>query len=155
MECACPEPVFLTDSLLGPVVDATTVNFQWWAKACRQTVGGCYVKAFSGNKGQLKHTVNGLSKRFKRMAEVYRVFASDWEHLHDFSDEMLIELFNAESFGADVSPKNGFACGKKWLNVNVAMWKDDIALGLFRASELYADPKYPAWWLDQLFQKNK
>lgn len=108
-----------------------------------------------GNKGQLKHTINGVSKRFKRMAEVYRIFATDWAHLHDFSDEMLIELFNAESFGSEVSPKNGFACGKKWLNVNVAMWKEDIALGLFRASELYADPKYPTWWLDQLFHKNK
>jgi hypothetical protein len=94
-----------------------------------------------------------VSKRFKRMAEVYRIFSTDWAHLHDFSDEMLIELFNAESFGAEVSPKNGFACGKKWLNVNVAMWKEDIASGLFRASELYADPKYPIWWLDQLFKK--
>jgi hypothetical protein len=89
------------------------------------------------------------------MSEVYRIFASDWEHLHDFSDEMLIELFNAESFGSEVSPKNGFALGKKWLNVNLAMWLEDIERGLFRASELYADPKYPTWWLDQLFQKNK
>jgi hypothetical protein len=33
------------------------------------------------------------------MSEVYRIFAADWAHLHDFSDEMLIELYNAESFG--------------------------------------------------------
>lgn len=86
------------------------------------------------------------------MAEVYRLFAEDWKHLHDFSDEMLIELYNAESYGTPVSSKNGFACGKKWLNVNVSMWKEDIAKGLFRASELYADPKYPHWWLDQVFK---
>jgi hypothetical protein len=85
------------------------------------------------------------------MSEVYRIFAADWAHVHDFSDDMLLELFNAESYGGPVSSRNGFACGKKWLNVNVAMWKEDIALGLFRASELYADDKYPRWWLDNVF----
>jgi hypothetical protein len=117
-------------------------------------MGGCYVIAKrNGNKGQLKHSINGVSKRFKRMAEVYRIFAADWAHVLDFSDEMLIELFNAESFGSEVSKHNGFACGKRWLNVNVSMWKEDIAKGLFRASELYADPKYPVWWLDSIFKK--
>jgi hypothetical protein len=86
------------------------------------------------------------------MADVYRIFAADWAHMHDFSDEMLIELYNGESYGGPVSIQNGFACGKKWLNVNVAMWKEDIGRGLFRASELYADPKYPQWWLDQIFR---
>lgn len=87
------------------------------------------------------------------MTELYRIFAKDWEHLMDFSDEMLIELYNGESFGTPISSKNGFALGKKWLNVNVAMWKEDIEKGLFRASELYNDPKYPHWWLDQVFKK--
>lgn len=87
------------------------------------------------------------------MTELYRIFAKDWEHLMDFSDEMLIELYNGESFGTPVSSNNGFALGKKWLNVNVAMWKEDIEKGLFRASELYNDPKYPHWWLDQVFKK--
>jgi hypothetical protein len=88
------------------------------------------------------------------MTEVYRIFSKDWEHMHDFSDDSLVELYNNESYGMPIDPKNGFALGKKWLNVNVAMWKEDIDLGLFRIQELYEDPKYPHWWLDQIFKKN-
>jgi hypothetical protein len=89
------------------------------------------------------------------MADLYKVFSKDWEHLHDYSDEMLIELYNSESYGTKVSPRNGYALGKKWLNVTVGMWKEDIELGCLFVKELYDDPKFPHWWLDSVFNKEK
>jgi len=65
---------------------------------------------------------------------------------------MLIELFNGESYGTPVSPKNGFAHGKKMLSLNVTMWKEDISKGLLFKHELYADQKFPHWWLDSIFK---
>ena len=88
------------------------------------------------------------------MCEVYRIFSKDWEHLYDFSDQSMIEFFNHESYGTPISKENGFALGKKWLNVNVAMWKEDIERGLFRTSELYNDEKYPHWWLNSIFKND-
>lgn len=87
------------------------------------------------------------------MCEVCKIFAQDWKHCLDFSDESLVEMFNHESHGLPISPTNGFFQGKKWLNVQVTMWKEDIEKGLFRVSELYDDPKFPHWWLDSVFKK--
>lgn len=84
---------------------------------------------------------------------MYRMFANDWKQFHDFSEDALIELYNHESYGTPVSELNGFALGKKWLNVNVAMWKEDIGKGLLREQELYEDQKFPHWWLDSVFRK--
>ncbi len=86
------------------------------------------------------------------MCDIYRIFSKDWEHLHDFSDQSMIELFNHESYGLPISPKNGFALGKKWLNVHVKMWIEDIEGGLLFKKELYEDPKFPHWWLDSIFK---
>ena len=87
------------------------------------------------------------------MSELYRFFAKDWAHVLDFSDEALLELYNYESYGGTVSQKNGFMHGKKWLNLNVTMWKEDMEKGLFFKKELYDDPNYPHWWLDSIFKK--
>lgn len=106
------------------------------------------------NKGNIKKSVGGVSNRFKRMAEIYRVFGSGWTDYHLFTDEKLVELFNNESYGEPLSENNGFALGKSWLNVNVAMWLEDRARGHLVLSELYEDEKFPHWWLDSIF-KNK
>lgn len=86
------------------------------------------------------------------MAEVYRHFGQDWKNCADFSDTALIELYNHESYGTAVSPNNGFLIGKKWLNVTVAMWKEDLEQKLLFKSELYADPNFPHWWLDSVLK---
>lgn len=86
------------------------------------------------------------------MSGLYRLFARDWEHCLDFSDEMLIELYNGESYGTYVSQKNGFAHGKKMLSLHVTMWKEDIAQGILFKHELYGDPQFPHWWLDSIFK---
>ena len=84
------------------------------------------------------------------MAELYRHFGKPWEHILDFSDEALIELYNHESYGTELSAKNGFATGKQFLNVQVTMWREDLNAGMLFKCELYSDPAYPHWWLDSV-----
>ncbi len=97
------------------------------------------------------------------MCGIYRIFADEFEGL-DFSDTAMLEMFNAETYGG-ITPSflNGFAQGKKWLSVQIAMWKKDIityssfgqlSRTLF-VEELYEDSKYPHWWLDSIFNKKE
>jgi hypothetical protein len=86
------------------------------------------------------------------MAELYRYFARHWEHVLDFSDDALLEMFNSESYGTKVNPKNGYLVGKQWLNVTVASWKEDIEMGTLFVKELYDDGNFPEWWLDGIFR---
>ncbi len=116
-------------------------------------LGGCYVNAKS--KITLCKTVGGLSGKFKRMIVVYEYFAKDWKHCMDFSDQMKIELYNSESFGTQCSENNGYLLGKKWLNVTISMWKEDINKGLLFKEELYNDPNLPEWFLDSIFKQKE
>jgi len=88
------------------------------------------------------------------MAELYKHFSKDWEHCLDYSEESLREMYNSETHGDPVSQNNGYYHGKKWLNVTVKMWKEDLnGLGLLFKDELYNYPNYPHWWLDSVFGK--
>lgn len=100
-------------------------------------------------------TVGGLTGKFKRRSIIYHYFARGWQDEFDFSDEMKVELFNSESFGTPVSDRNGFALGKKWMDVTIAMWKEDIRKGLLFIDELYEDQNYPHWWLDSIFKMDR
>ncbi len=102
------------------------------------------------NKGKIKKTVGGLSQRYLRMAPLYKLFGTGWTNYHLFTDEKLIELFNNESYGTKLSENNGFALGKRWLNVNVAMWIEDNNKGELCKIELYQDERFPHWWLDSI-----
>lgn len=87
------------------------------------------------------------------MVPLYRHFVRDFESGLDFSDEMLFEMYEHESKGVGkCSPSNGYYHGKKWLNVTVAMWREDIKLGNLFLFELYEDSAYPHWWLDRIFK---
>jgi len=89
--------------------------------------------------------------KFKKMCKVYKIFSNDWKHICDYSKESMLELYNAETYGScDCKPNNGFYVGKKWLNVTVTMWKEDIEKGLLFKFELYDDPKFPDWWLNKV-----
>lgn len=103
--------------------------------------------------GNPKLTVGGLSGRFKRISELYRLFSQDWKDCLDYSDESLIELCNHESLGMDVKSNNGFLHGKRMLSLTVTMWKEDIEKGLLFKNELYKDTKYPNWWLNSIFKE--
>lgn len=83
------------------------------------------------------------------MMELYRYFGRHWPGL-DFSDEAMLNLYNHESYGGKLSANNGFACGKKWMTVQISMWKQDIQDGILRRSEL--EGEFPTWWLDSIFK---
>ena len=87
------------------------------------------------------------------MVPLYELFSRDFKECLDFSEDMLYELYHSESFGGRCSPKNGYYHGKKWLSVTVAMWREDIRLGNLFPLELYRDPQFPHWWLDNVLSK--
>ena len=88
------------------------------------------------------------------MCEIYRIFSEPWKDICNFSDQSMLELYYSESYGDPIDDGNGFFLGKKWLNVTVAMWKEDIAAGNLHIFELYDDPRLPDWWLDKVFKRN-
>lgn len=90
------------------------------------------------------------------MSNVYKHFSKDWQHILDYSDESLLELYISESYGdVQCSTDNGYYIGKKYLNLTIAMWKEDIIKGTLRKYELYDDPNLPNWWLDKVFKIHK
>lgn len=96
-----------------------------------------------------------VKRKFRKWGELYKQFAIKWSHL-DFSEEALLEQYLSESYGdVIISENNGYAVGKKWLNVTVAMWKEDISKGLLFKHELYKDPTLPDWWLDSVLKGMK
>lgn len=102
------------------------------------------------NKGKERLTIGGVSGKFRRHCDIYRVFGEGFTQDHTFTDQDLVDLFNNESYGTLLRPKNGFALGKKWMNVTIAMWNEDISSGILRKAELYEDGKFPHWWLDNV-----
>lgn len=84
------------------------------------------------------------------MSELYKIFAASWTHKLDFSDEALLSLYNHESYGVPLSRDNGFAVGKQYLNLQVTMWREDLAAGLIFKWELYQDERFPHYWLDSV-----
>lgn len=90
-----------------------------------------------------------LGKKFRKMIPIYEYFGQHWDF--DFSDDMLHELYHYESSGVGtISPMNGYANAKKWMDVTISMWREDITKGLLFVWELYADPALPDWWLDKI-----
>lgn len=86
------------------------------------------------------------------MAELYRYFAASMSSKLDFSEEAELSLYNHESYGCLLSPNNGFAVGKQYLNLQVTMWREDLRRGWLFKHELYEDPNLPHWWLDSVLK---
>lgn len=105
-----------------------------------------------------------MTDKFKKMCEVYRLFAEPWAHVCDFSDKAMQEMFEFETFGRgriEITgfntmgiKSNGFAVGKKWVNVTVEMWLDNIQrFGLeYQAKELLKDREIPKWFIRDFFR---
>jgi len=68
----------------------------------------------------------------------------------DYSDEAALAVYNHETFGKPM-PKtdkiNGFELARKWMDVTVAMWKEDIADHLLFVDEL---DDVPDWFLKKV-----
>ncbi len=104
------------------------------------------------------------SKKFIKMCDIYKKFAKDWNC--DFSKEAMEEMYLYESKGIgsiDISGfnitnkiPNGYAVGKKWLNVTVSMWLEDFRKkclkGRFFREVTIEELKleYPLWWLKKI-----
>lgn len=106
------------------------------------------------NGGQLRRTVNGVKPKFRRIAEVYKIFGQQWTGL-DWSDQAIIDAYNSDSYGKPTKAqllinRNGYFIGKQWAGVTVAMWLEDRQRGHLNVAELYNDPTFPHWWLDQV-----
>ena len=90
-----------------------------------------------------------VRQKYRKMAAMYQHFAGTFSGL-DFSDAALAAMHEHESRGeGKPALLNGFAVGKKWMGVTVAMWLEDIPRMLAPA-ELYQDPALPHWWLDKV-----
>lgn len=97
------------------------------------------------------------SKKWAKMAEIYKLFSDHHENI-DFSNQALQEMFEYETFGkgdlrlnifANKNGKfNGYAVGKHWMDVTIAMWKEDIKEGLLFKFELKKE--YPEWFLEKV-----
>ena len=78
-----------------------------------------------------------ISSKYKEKANLYKCFSRHWEHMLDYSEEALLECYMWETHGNKIAnSKNGFVIGKRWLDVNIAMWKEDIAKGILYPFEL-------------------
>ena len=107
------------------------------------------------------------TKRWLRMAEVYKRFTGRESGLVDqsdldFSDEAAAEMFEFETtgrgdlrtgvfgklrrLGEPVEKTNGYAFGKHRMDLTVEMWREDLPRGLLSVQELIADG-YPPWFL--------
>ena len=87
-----------------------------------------------------------VSRKWLRMAEIYKRFACD--HQADFTDDAAMAMYLHESTGSPLpdARTNGFALGKKWMDVTVKMWKEDIPQYGLTVPELQADG-WPDWFL--------
>ena len=89
------------------------------------------------------------SNKWKRKAEIYKEFAPKDCEL-DFSDEAALEMFQYETYGEGSLTEdlwnrklpNGFAVGKKWLDITVTMWKQDLKNGVLPQKERELLAKY-------------
>ena len=91
-----------------------------------------------------------IGKKWRRMAELYKRFASDYKSA-DFSDDAAMAMYLHESTGAPLpdARTNGYALGKKWMDVTVAGWKEEIPAGGLLVAELQKDG-YPDWFLSRV-----
>lgn len=93
-----------------------------------------------GNFGKIK-------RKYLRLAAVYRRFAERNPN-YNFSIDALIECYNNETHGSPTTiPNNGYIIGKKWKDLTIQTWREDISAGYFCKAEYitplsrwYAEP---------------
>lgn len=90
------------------------------------------------------------SQAWNQMAAVYRLFVERTGL--DFSENAADAMYAFESSGLPLADwtANGFAVGKHWMDVTLAMWRQNLRSGLLTKSELADDPRFPSWWLEKV-----
>lgn len=92
-----------------------------------------------------------ISKKWLAMAEIYKRFAKEYPQA-DFSDEAALAMYKHETHGIPLlrtKKLNGFELGKKWMDVTIVGWKEEIASRGLLVSELI-DDGYPEWFLERI-----
>ena len=86
-----------------------------------------------------------LGKNWRRMADIYQRFAPPGT---DLSPAAAAAMYQHESFGEPLAnpSTNGFNIGKKWMDITIAMWREDIPARVLTVQELQ-DDGYPDWFL--------
>ena len=91
------------------------------------------------------------SEKWLEMAAIYKRFATDFQQA-DSSDEAAMDAYALETFGTPLpagKDMNAFIVGKKWMDVMVSMWKEDIAQSCLHKAELVEDG-FPQWFLERV-----
>ena len=88
------------------------------------------------------------------MAEMYKRFAVDFQFA-DFSEKAKEDMYLFESKGTPLPAgiENGYALGKKWMDVTIAMWREDLKSGILFRHELLDNSQgdgYPEWFLTKI-----
>ena len=118
-----------------------------------QDLKSCDFKSLA-DSSSASATMTKISKNWRKMQSVYKYFGD--KNL-DYSEKAALEMFLFESRGIGdlkcnlFNNKNGFANGKHWMDVTVAMWKKDIAIGLLSIEELHIEIPFH-WWLDKILK---
>lgn len=92
-----------------------------------------------------------ISKKYGAITEAYKFFANDFSGSADFSEQAKRDMYSYETFGAPVrkynimynGQYNGYAIGKHWMDVTLAMWREDIIAGNLTKFELFNDNEIP------------
>ena len=97
-----------------------------------------------------------IPKKWLKMAEIYEMFIP--EHLEcTTTDNDKQAMYRFETFGEGnleanlfqlEPPFNGYLIGKRFMDITVAMWREDIPQGILYKYEL--EEHYPKWWLDRV-----
>lgn len=92
-----------------------------------------------------------ISKKYLKIAEGYLYFSKSYDHIDD-SDEAMRNMYSYETFGhprikynelQENGKYNAYAIGKHWMDVTIAMWREDIINGNLIKFELLNDPDIP------------
>lgn len=93
-----------------------------------------------------------ISPKYMKIADCYLYFAKDFLQNSDTSHDALTDMYSFETFG---KPRikysqlqnngmfNGYAIGKHWMDVTLAMWKEDVANGHLIKNEILSDQEIP------------
>lgn len=97
-----------------------------------------------------------MKPKYHDICEVYKIFARSWEHVCDFSEEAKRAMYEFETHGKAISKSkkhNGYQLGKQYMDVTIAMWKEDYGSGLLSKYDLLNDDTFPEWWIESVVDK--
>ncbi len=92
-----------------------------------------------------------ISKKYKKIADGYLYFSKSYTNI-DVSEKAMQDMHSFETFGfprikyneiQENGKYNAYAIGKHWMDVTIAMWREDIINGNLIKFELLDDPEIP------------